>query len=312
MTFHGILPFSIHWLLWQSQPVLWPTLCWGIPNFLSLSWPFPLNFRFLYSIALSIFSMLCRCYERHLKLTMFKIKTSTLPFKTCFFHNLPISVNRNVIPSAGQDKILEGICIHVLSLNYVTITKNQNLSSLQNHVNYLLMLHISRGWAVSYLLCSRIQAERAAPSRTLTLLAKDRWVPTWWHLKILLERSTSLPFWIHWPEKVSCPSLVSLEYKDNSPRGVGPVGRVNKYFGNNIRVFDSFLSFRPHIQSIRKSGMFNLQNISRISPFYTTFTATSLVIYATISCLEYCNSLQLVFVLLPLSPQYLFLTQPPG
>lgn len=52
--------------------------------------------------------------------------------------------------------------------------------------------------------------------------------------------------------------------KDDSPRGIGPVGEVSKYSGNNIRIADSALSFRSHKQCIRNSCRFYLQNISRM------------------------------------------------
>lgn len=112
---------------------------------------------------------------------------------------------------------------------------------------------------------------------------------------------------IHWPEKVTCPSLMSVGTGYFSQKGRQRVSRVSKYIGNNTRVFDFSLSSRL-ICNLSEHPVGSVFKIHPEYHFFTTFTATSLFHYITI-CLEYCSSPRLAFVLLPLSPYCLFLTQ---
>lgn len=70
-------------------------------------------------------------------------------FKTCSSHILSISVHEKSILSVAQGKIFEGICIHELSLTYVTVTTMTSLNFLKSSVYYSLMLCISRGRALA-------------------------------------------------------------------------------------------------------------------------------------------------------------------
>ncbi|XP_063812310.1 uncharacterized protein LOC135050092, partial [Pseudophryne corroboree] len=56
-------------------------------------------------------------------------------------------------------------------------------------------------------------------------------------------------------------------------------------------IFDSSLSFKPHIQHLSQTCHFHLKNISRIRPFLTQ-DATKIIIHSLIiSRLDYCNLL---------------------
>lgn len=46
------------------------------------------------------------------------------------------------------------------------------------------------------------------------------------------------------------PMSKPLGYQDNSPRGTNLIGRVDKYFGNTIRLFNSFFPVRLFYQKI--------------------------------------------------------------
>lgn len=137
------------------------------------------------------------------------------------------------------------------------------------------------------------------------LLSKDRQGPTGWQLKILLERSTSLPFtgqrkshvqaWCQWVQ-------------DTSPRraGKGSVGSANILAIIQESLTSLFLP--DFICNLSEHPVGSVFKIHPEYHFFTTFPATSLFHYITI-CLEYCSSPRLAFVLLPLSPYCLFLTQ---
>ena len=56
-------------------------------------------------------------------------------------------------------------------------------------------------------------------------------------------------------------------------------------------IFDSELSFIPHIKNITKIGFYHLKNIARVRPFLSQ-ASTEVLMHAFISCrLDYCNAL---------------------
>lgn len=56
-------------------------------------------------------------------------------------------------------------------------------------------------------------------------------------------------------------------------------------------IFDSELSFTPHIKNITKIGFYHLKNIARVRPFLSQ-ASTEVLMHAFISCrLDYCNAL---------------------
>ena len=56
-------------------------------------------------------------------------------------------------------------------------------------------------------------------------------------------------------------------------------------------IFDSALSFIPHINNITKIGFCHLKNIARVRPFLSQ-ASTEVLMHAFISCsLDYCNAL---------------------
>ena len=56
-------------------------------------------------------------------------------------------------------------------------------------------------------------------------------------------------------------------------------------------IFDSELSFIPHIKNITKIGFYHLMNIARVRPFLSQ-ASTEVLMHAFISCrLDYCNTL---------------------
>uniref|UniRef100_A0A674N4B1 Reverse transcriptase domain-containing protein n=1 Tax=Takifugu rubripes TaxID=31033 RepID=A0A674N4B1_TAKRU len=84
---------------------------------------------------------------------------------------------------------------------------------------------------------------------------------------------------------------------------IGPEGQREKLFpklkdfkpSQSVRnlgvIFDSELSFIPHIKNITKVGFYHLKNIARVRPFLSQ-ASTEVLMHAFISCgLDYCNAL---------------------
>jgi len=67
--------------------------------------------------------------------------------------------------------------------------------------------------------------------------------------------------------------------------------KPSQYVKNLGVIFDSELSFIPHIKNITKIGFYHLKNIARVRPFLSQ-ASTEVLMHAFISCrLDYCNAL---------------------
>ena len=77
---------------------------------------------------------------------------------------------------------------------------------------------------------------------------------------------------------------------------IGPEGQKKNFkpsqsVKNLGVIFDSELSFIPHIKNITKIGFYHLKNIARVRPFLSQ-ASTEVLMHAFISCrLDYCNAL---------------------
>ena len=97
--------------------------------------------------------------------------------------------------------------------------------------------------------------------------------------------------------------IIKLKFSRSYSEVTGPEGQREKLLpkledfkpSKSVKnlgvIFDSELTFIPHIKNITKIGFYHVKNIARVHPFLSQ-ASTEVLMHAFISChLDYCNAL---------------------